>query len=135
MALIRCPECQKEISDTINTCIRCGYKIKNDNSLNQQTILEENDKSNLFMLKIAGIVLIPILYIILFLFCDIIFRSFDIYITLKAPIIIIELLVTFFISYILIKKMHSVESAKNILLTVVTILVIFIGLYFVILKK
>ena len=28
MTLIRCPECNKEISDTVKTCIHCGYKIK-----------------------------------------------------------------------------------------------------------
>lgn len=29
MALIKCPECGKEVSDTIKTCPHCGYKIKN----------------------------------------------------------------------------------------------------------
>ena len=28
MAIIKCPECNKEISDTAKTCIHCGYKIK-----------------------------------------------------------------------------------------------------------
>ena len=28
MALIKCPECGKEVSDTIKTCPHCGYKIK-----------------------------------------------------------------------------------------------------------
>lgn len=28
MALITCPECKKEISDTAKTCPNCGYKIK-----------------------------------------------------------------------------------------------------------
>lgn len=28
MALINCPECNKEISDTVKTCPNCGYKIK-----------------------------------------------------------------------------------------------------------
>lgn len=28
MALIKCPECEKEISDTIKKCPNCGYKIK-----------------------------------------------------------------------------------------------------------
>lgn len=27
MALIKCPECNKEISDTVESCIHCGYKI------------------------------------------------------------------------------------------------------------
>ena len=25
MALIKCPECNKEISDKSNTCVHCGY--------------------------------------------------------------------------------------------------------------
>lgn len=29
MALIKCPECQNEISDSIDTCIHCGYKLNN----------------------------------------------------------------------------------------------------------
>lgn len=28
MALIKCPECNKEISDTSKTCVHCGFKIK-----------------------------------------------------------------------------------------------------------
>ena len=28
MALIKCPECGKEISDTCDTCIHCGYRLK-----------------------------------------------------------------------------------------------------------
>lgn len=28
MALIKCPECKKEISDTIKKCPQCGYQIK-----------------------------------------------------------------------------------------------------------
>ena len=27
MALMKCPECNKEISDTTSVCIHCGYKI------------------------------------------------------------------------------------------------------------
>lgn len=30
MALIKCPECGNEISDTAEQCIHCGYKIKKD---------------------------------------------------------------------------------------------------------
>lgn len=28
MALIKCPECEKEISDTVKRCPNCGYRIK-----------------------------------------------------------------------------------------------------------
>ena len=29
MALIKCPECNKEISDSVDVCVHCGYKINN----------------------------------------------------------------------------------------------------------
>lgn len=30
MSLIKCPECGKEVSETCDTCIHCGYKLKKD---------------------------------------------------------------------------------------------------------
>lgn len=33
MALMNCPECNKEISDTVKTCPNCGYKIKRQNHI------------------------------------------------------------------------------------------------------
>ena len=43
MALIKCPECQKEISDTVDECIHCGYKLKkiveNEQSLQNQGLV------------------------------------------------------------------------------------------------
>ena len=32
MALIKCPECGKEISDTAKNCIHCGYALKEENN-------------------------------------------------------------------------------------------------------
>mgnify|MGYP002678385284 CR=1 FL=1 len=29
MALIKCPECGKEVSDKAEKCLNCGYPIKN----------------------------------------------------------------------------------------------------------
>ena len=33
MALMKCPECNKEISDTTNVCIHCGYKIGSNSQI------------------------------------------------------------------------------------------------------
>lgn len=30
MALIKCPECGKEISDSVEKCIHCGYEVKTE---------------------------------------------------------------------------------------------------------
>jgi len=38
MALITCPECGKEISDTSKVCVHCGYKIKKKMQLNDKFI-------------------------------------------------------------------------------------------------
>ena len=32
MALIKCPECQKEISEQVKTCPHCGFRINKSNS-------------------------------------------------------------------------------------------------------
>jgi len=32
MALIKCPECDKEISDTVESCINCGYRLSGSES-------------------------------------------------------------------------------------------------------
>ena len=33
MALVKCPECDKEISDTTDVCIHCGYKIGSNSQI------------------------------------------------------------------------------------------------------
>ena len=42
MALISCPECNREISDTVRKCPNCGYKIKNHRSPKNK-IIEKYD--------------------------------------------------------------------------------------------
>ena len=37
MALIKCPECGKEISDKAENCIHCGFPIKNNAEIQQTT--------------------------------------------------------------------------------------------------
>ena len=39
MALIKCPECDKEISDTIEQCPHCGYQIKKKNPINKKLLI------------------------------------------------------------------------------------------------
>lgn len=56
MALIKCPECKKEISDTIDSCPHCGFKLKQNKNL-------ENIKKNHKLLIIIGIVLILVVAI------------------------------------------------------------------------
>ena len=41
MALIKCPECRKEVSSMAITCPYCGFPIKE--SLNEKTLNEEHD--------------------------------------------------------------------------------------------
>ena len=50
MALIKCPECGKEISDKAPACIHCGFpldQLEKDNS----TESEDNGKSYMLILK------------------------------------------------------------------------------------
>lgn len=45
MALIKCPECGKEISDRANQCIHCGYPLSNNSEIiNQNTTCIINGK-------------------------------------------------------------------------------------------
>ena len=48
MALIKCPECNKEISDTAKNCIHCGYVLKEESNVPQSrtvVIAPEKGKS------------------------------------------------------------------------------------------
>ena len=62
MAIIKCPECKKEISDTTDTCIHCGYKLKK----------QEFDYKELLKLGIPIVLVFilkkPILYMIYYIF-------------------------------------------------------------------
>lgn len=39
MALIKCPECGKEISDTVTQCPHCGFQIKQEKTINKKLII------------------------------------------------------------------------------------------------
>lgn len=65
MALIKCDECKKEISDTVEKCPHCGYKIKNNFELKKINIKElfekiKNNKKLLYSI-IGGLLVIVIL--------------------------------------------------------------------------
>lgn len=40
MGLIKCPDCQKEISDTASTCIGCGRLIANAEPIKETAVVE-----------------------------------------------------------------------------------------------
>ena len=44
MALIKCPECNKEISDSIEKCIHCGYQIKKDKCPECKQEIEKDER-------------------------------------------------------------------------------------------
>ena len=52
MALINCPECEQEISDTCKMCPKCGYRLKNE-----VNVINIKDKSKLIkiLLKTTSI--------------------------------------------------------------------------------
>lgn len=53
MALIKCPECGKEISDACQSCPGCGYPITVEKDSNPAVISKKNNKRNIKL--IAGI--------------------------------------------------------------------------------
>ena len=69
MALIKCPECGKEISDKAEICVNCGIKISDIENLHevsqkkeQEIIQQQNNKTK----SIIGIV-IAIIVVVFFL--------------------------------------------------------------------
>ena len=64
MALIKCPECGKEISDTCQQCIHCGYSLSEKKSKNKETTLiyrERMDKTLIMIELILGIIFVPVI--------------------------------------------------------------------------
>lgn len=56
MALIKCDECQKEISDTAKTCPHCGYNLKKERKkLNSKNIIYNFRTISCFLLILAFI--------------------------------------------------------------------------------
>ena len=68
MALIQCPECMKEVSESAEICIHCGYPIKK--SLQKQRINESTkniDNSNKNGIKGKRVLLIALVFIVVIL--------------------------------------------------------------------
>lgn len=65
MALIKCPNCNKEISDTTDTCIHCGNSIQNNHKKNN------NIKSN----NIKRVLIIIAIFFILFCIAQLIYNT------------------------------------------------------------
>ena len=45
MALMKCPECGKEVSDQSETCIHCGYSLKKESKEAENISTEEKEVS------------------------------------------------------------------------------------------
>lgn len=58
MALIKCPECKKEFSNTINKCPHCGYKIKS--SVDVRGIINKIVSNKKILFSIIGVLLVVI---------------------------------------------------------------------------
>lgn len=52
MALIKCNECGKEISDTLNTCPNCGIEIKT-----KKNVVKDNNNNKRFDILEIGIII------------------------------------------------------------------------------
>ena len=56
MALIKCPECNKEVSDTAETCPHCGYRFKKPTPIPTTTYYSNIVESDHKMEQIGGII-------------------------------------------------------------------------------
>ena len=62
MALIKCPECGKEISEDKESCPMCGFKVK---EFNKQAEKEHNKVAKSILYKKVGLVIIAVITIII----------------------------------------------------------------------
>lgn len=64
MALIKCPECNKEISDKAEICVHCGYPIskwiKEENSDSSQSNedIKDDNPNNIYLYREKNITLL-----------------------------------------------------------------------------
>lgn len=66
MSLINCPECGREISDTLSNCIHCGYQLKEDFSQNEQIQQVEVTAIKFNKKRIKKICIIASIWMIIF---------------------------------------------------------------------
>ena len=76
MALVKCPECKKEVSDTAETCPHCGYRLKKPISRptttyysNRASNIVERDHNMKHIGGIIGGIISIIAGIVFFCFC------------------------------------------------------------------
>jgi len=74
MALINCPECQKEISDKVKACPHCGYPFSNESS-EETTQKVEVTNININSQKIKTIIIGTIIIGIIIVICILIFNN------------------------------------------------------------
>lgn len=67
MALIKCPECGREVSDQADICVNCGYKIAGTENLHKmaqekenQMNQERNEKNKVIMASVIAVIVIAI---------------------------------------------------------------------------
>lgn len=61
MALIKCPECGKEISSSAKNCPNCGHPITKEPELKQTIIVKEKKKGSCLMKILAVVVILVVL--------------------------------------------------------------------------
>jgi uncharacterized membrane protein YvbJ len=69
MALIQCPECEKEISDKVKACPHCGFPFENNSSTPSQKVEVTDIKINSTKIKsiITGIVVTIVVAFVIFI--------------------------------------------------------------------
>ena len=62
MALIKCPECNNNISDQADTCPKCGYELNKKSSGSSNNKKTFNNKGNFKYLVIIAIIVVAFIY-------------------------------------------------------------------------
>lgn len=71
MALIRCPECNREISDKATACPGCGYPLNSpsqETAEKEQLLKEAEEKDKQFIKKAAVVMIIGVVIMLTLIF-------------------------------------------------------------------